>query len=229
MSGEAVPHDPTKQYSCEGLRLMHENLASLAELRGRQECLMAEALQLQQDMVDFKENFKKEIGDVLARTPLVIKPRKTKVNIDEDDDSEVASRLPPPLLPQIVGSGGTQAVLNQPMIVCNNVIQPKTESVSPQEESIAVATEPIKAEEEVLNVIDSENVQADVDNGESMDCVHMQMEVEEKSNNNMEDLDNGDDFGEFTSSETPDTDSSTGPVAQQELDAQGNTVNDNGS
>lgn len=116
MSGEAVPHDPTKQYSCEGLRLMHQNLSSLGELRSQLECLMAEALQLQQDNVDFKENFKREIGAVMLRTPLVLKPRKVKVNIDEEEDSDVSSRLPPPLMPEVVGVGG---ILSQPMISCN--------------------------------------------------------------------------------------------------------------
>ncbi len=61
---------------------------------------MAEALQLQQDMVDFKDNFKQEIQDVLERTPLVIKPRKTKVDIDGEDSE--AELLPPPILPQVV-------------------------------------------------------------------------------------------------------------------------------
>ena len=101
MSGEATPHDPTKQYSCEGLRLMHKNLESLAELRSRQEKLMAEALQLQKDMVDFKKSFRNEIEAVLARTPLTIKPRKVKVDLDADTVG--AEHLPPPLLPQIIG------------------------------------------------------------------------------------------------------------------------------
>ena len=101
MSGEATPHDPTKQYTCEGLRLMHKNLESLAELRSRQEKLMVEAMQLQKDMVDFKKSFKNEIEAVLARTPLTIKPRKIKVDLDAD--AVGAEHLPPPLLPQIIG------------------------------------------------------------------------------------------------------------------------------
>ena len=54
MSGAAVPHDPGRLITtCEGLRLMRQNMAALVELRARQERLMAEALQLQQDMVDY--------------------------------------------------------------------------------------------------------------------------------------------------------------------------------
>ena len=117
MSGEAIPHDPTKQYSCEGLRLMHKNLESLAELRSRQEKLMAEALQLQKDMVDFKKSFKNEIESVLARTPLTIKPRKVKVDLDADTVG--TEHLPPPLLPQIVSeeakeTGGSATTDNGP-------------------------------------------------------------------------------------------------------------------
>lgn len=102
MSGETVPHDPAQQLTCEGLRLMHENLRVLCELEERQELLMAEALQLQQDMVDFKQNFTKEIKDVLGRTPLTIKPRKSKADLD--DENKDGDLLPPPLLPQVVSA-----------------------------------------------------------------------------------------------------------------------------
>ena len=114
MSGEIVPHDPTRQYSCEGLHLMHQNLQTLTELNGRHEKLMAEALQLQQEMNDFKESFSKQIEDVindticshagsgdLERTPLIIKPRKLRVDIDEENSE--AERLPSPLTPEVVG------------------------------------------------------------------------------------------------------------------------------
>lgn len=102
MSGEAVPPQSGNEYMCEGLRLMYDNLKTLAELRQRQEKVMAEALQLQQDMKEFKENFQQEVKNVRERTPLTIKPRKMKVDLDED--SETLDLLPSPLMPMTADS-----------------------------------------------------------------------------------------------------------------------------
>ena len=122
MSGEAIPHDPTKVYTCEGLRLMHENLLALSDLKSRQERLMAEALQLQQDMVDFCAGFRNEVQAVRHRTPLVVRPRRTKVNLD-DEEPLGGEFLPPPILPQVVGPcRSVSEVLSQctATIVCTN-------------------------------------------------------------------------------------------------------------
>lgn len=56
MSGEAVPPGGYEQtvFMCEGLRLMYQNLATLSDLRQRQDKLMEEALSLQDEMKSFK-------------------------------------------------------------------------------------------------------------------------------------------------------------------------------
>ncbi|XP_036369177.1 rab5 GDP/GTP exchange factor isoform X2 [Octopus sinensis] len=97
MSGEATPPSRGNEYMCEGMRLMYENLQRLTEMQKRHDKVMAEAMQLQRDVEEFKENFKQEIQNVLERNPLTIKPRKVKVEIDEV--SEETHKLPPPLVP----------------------------------------------------------------------------------------------------------------------------------
>lgn len=100
MSGELVPADQSDGYVCDGLRLMYQNLSMLSDLKQRHEKVMAEALQLQQEMTDFREKFKKEVRAVIARTPWTIKPRKTKVDLDAESPGQ--DLLPPPILPEVV-------------------------------------------------------------------------------------------------------------------------------
>ena len=105
MSGAATPHDPSHVItSCDGLRLMQQNVAALVDLRARQERLMAEAMQLQQDMVDFCAATREQVAALLARTPLDLRPRRAQVNLDDDPESTEAERLPPPLQPQVVSA-----------------------------------------------------------------------------------------------------------------------------
>ena len=53
--------------------------------------------QINEDVQTFASAFKQEIRDVLARTPLKVKPRKSKVDLDAETPGTEA--LPPPLIP----------------------------------------------------------------------------------------------------------------------------------
>lgn len=106
MTGEAVPPGAGNEHLCAGLRLMYENLRVLGELRQRQEKVMAEALQLQADMNEFKENFIQQVDRVKARTPLTVRPRKVKVDLDAEFSAS-NSNLPSPLVPLRLNLDGT--------------------------------------------------------------------------------------------------------------------------
>ena len=82
---------------------MQENLRVIEEIKVRQEKLNGEALQLQQDMLDFRDEFQRQIKAVLERTPLIIRPRKTKVDLDKMDNVE-EELLPPPMVPQVMAA-----------------------------------------------------------------------------------------------------------------------------
>uniref|UniRef100_A0A0B7ACE7 Rab5 GDP/GTP exchange factor n=1 Tax=Arion vulgaris TaxID=1028688 RepID=A0A0B7ACE7_9EUPU len=110
MTGEAVPPGAGNEQLCAGLRLMYENMRTLGELRQRQEKVMSEALQLQVDMNEFKENFVEQVDRVKARTPLIIRPRKVKVDLDAELSGS-NSNLPSPLVPFRVNVDGTAVQL----------------------------------------------------------------------------------------------------------------------
>ena len=82
---------------------MQENLRVIEEINVRQEKLNGEALQLQQDMLDFRDEFQRQIRAVLEHTPLTIRPRKTKVDLDNMDNVE-EELLPPPMMPQVMAT-----------------------------------------------------------------------------------------------------------------------------
>ena len=195
MSGEAVPHDPSKVYTCEGLRLMHQNMAVLSDLRARQERLMAEALQLQQDMVDFCNGFRDELQSVVKRTPLKVRPGRTKVDLDADVVGETEMLLPPPLQPQIVGScRSVSEVLSHctTTIVCTNShIFPSSNQDQLEQTSsnqVEVASEASNQVQVMLHTSENdEAISSNSENANSNDVHELQVSSEDPSASDVHD------------------------------------------
>ena len=101
----------------------------LKELQHKQEKLMGQAMQLQQDMQDFNKNFSAEIHNVLDRTPLIIHPPRgrTRVDIDAEESPEVVNSLPPPLQPQRIS---TNQIVPLPCQVASSANQKPDQGIS---------------------------------------------------------------------------------------------------
>ena len=103
MSGKAIPPGSTNNEPiCEGLRMMYDNLSALEDLRVRQDRLMQNGKEFQQEIIDWKESIVTTVQDVLKNKPLVIKRAKIPAGLDEDIGTESQEGLPPPLLPEVV-------------------------------------------------------------------------------------------------------------------------------
>ena len=113
MRGEIAVHDPYIHHTCEGLRLMKKNEVAMSDIKSRQEKLMAKALQLQQDLVDFCASFQHDVKLLRQRAPLKIRSKKSKVDLDAEDES--SSSLPPPLQPQVLNRT-QQGLQFQPLV-----------------------------------------------------------------------------------------------------------------
>ena len=73
----------------------------------RNSAIMKTCQELETNIHEFKTQFKKDIEDILARTPLIIKPRKSKVDLDAETPGTEA--LPPPLIPLAPASSVQQS------------------------------------------------------------------------------------------------------------------------
>ncbi|RZF32488.1 hypothetical protein LSTR_LSTR012226, partial [Laodelphax striatellus] len=102
MSGEAVSSSTWESalIMCEGMHLMKENMAIFGELRITYDSLMKEAGDLKGQLETFRDTITKQVDNVIAQTPLVLKPKKTPTEIDAEDPN--IAELPPPMVPEKV-------------------------------------------------------------------------------------------------------------------------------
>lgn len=133
MNGDSLPYDPrlSLQRQRECLALMQSNMRMVSDLKSSQEALMSQAMQLQQDVIDFCSSFTQQVQNVCHENPLMVRERKRKVDLDADTEDSIL--LPPPIQPQLVyasnlnqfsmprSTSRTLDLLPNP-IVCTNVV-----------------------------------------------------------------------------------------------------------
>ncbi|XP_039291981.1 rab5 GDP/GTP exchange factor isoform X2 [Nilaparvata lugens] len=100
MSGEVVSSSTWESalIMCEGMHLMKENMVIFGELRITYDSLIKEVGDLKGQLETFKETITKQVDNVIAQTPLVLKPKKTPTEIDAEDPK--IAELPPPMVPE---------------------------------------------------------------------------------------------------------------------------------
>ncbi|XP_015116628.1 rab5 GDP/GTP exchange factor [Diachasma alloeum] len=102
MSGERVPANTWESALtiCESLHMMCEDITLLDELKARNDEVVAEAVKLQEEIVEFHKKIREEVEAGLEKSPLIIsRSQRVPTNID-CDDVEVY-KLPPPIIPQL--------------------------------------------------------------------------------------------------------------------------------
>nr|CAG4640729.1 EOG090X03G5 [Eulimnadia texana] len=108
MSGRAVPFSSLQAgiLVSEGLRIMYQNMSSLADLRQKQQNLQTQADSFREEMKTFFEDMTRSVTETLDNYPIVIQ-RKIKAPVKPDEDpfnQDDLQSLPPPLSPQKVYS-----------------------------------------------------------------------------------------------------------------------------
>lgn len=79
---------------------MCEEITLLDELKVKQTDVLNEVDKLTNDLMDFQRKIQSAVGEVLARTPLIItRSQRLPTNLDCDDVE--CYQLPPPIIPQV--------------------------------------------------------------------------------------------------------------------------------
>nr|CAD7431957.1 unnamed protein product [Timema monikensis] len=107
MEGKVVPASTWESalMMCEvrlifGMHFMNDQLAMLEDLKIRHTNLIQDTSSLKGEMARFKDEVFRKVDAVLARTPLIIHPKKTLANLDLEDSS--CDALPPPIVPEVL-------------------------------------------------------------------------------------------------------------------------------
>lgn len=89
-----------KYYNFQNLHLMCEDVTLLDELKKKNENIVNEAYELQNNMIKFRERIEAEVNAVISKTPLIItRSQKIPTNLDCEDIESY--QLPPPIVPQV--------------------------------------------------------------------------------------------------------------------------------
>lgn len=79
---------------------MCEEITLLDELKVKQTEVLSEVDIMSNDLIDFQRKIQNVVGEVLARTPLIItRSQRLPTNLDCDDVE--CYQLPPPIIPQV--------------------------------------------------------------------------------------------------------------------------------
>lgn len=79
---------------------MCEDVTLLDELKKKNENIVNEAYELQNNMIKFRERIEAEVNSVITKTPLIItRSQKIPTNLDTEDIESY--QLPPPIVPQV--------------------------------------------------------------------------------------------------------------------------------
>ena len=81
--------------------MMCEQVTLLDELKGKNQNIIKEAIELKSEMLQFHERIRTEVSGLVVRTPLIIsRSQRLPTNLDCELDME-SYQLPPPIIPQV--------------------------------------------------------------------------------------------------------------------------------
>lgn len=96
MSGEKVCSSAWESalLACESVHIIDENLKTIKELNKRSDTLSSKMSNLSDDMEEFRTKIKKEISDMMARTPIDLRPMKKAKDLLKHANNKLLQSTP---------------------------------------------------------------------------------------------------------------------------------------